>query len=769
MHPQSDTYGKAHNVPEGSGHASSGSHAAYTGQKHGSLMTEPEEMKENLIDREKRKLKEEMQGMVTSGKKKFTNFALRRDIHESVMGAEKMQQFNNKFHEIKDHQVNTVERLAENRVREKEVETYLMDDWGQKHLGVHRFALMFDALSVVAVTANAVVIARTTNMSAEGKDISGPPWTYMEHTFCLIYILEFMFRLHILGRKFFNSIPYCLDLGIIVLTTLDTWILPILGKDSGHFQGKTVSVARLFRLLRLMRLFKVTTAFRSVWLLIIGFAQSLRILLGAMTILGLVVFASAVWITRNITEMANETPQDIIALLEEGLDVKAKLGNVQNSMWTLFGCVVEGCFEDVYTPIVRVRPEFVAFAFIFTFVTFFGLLNLLVGIFCETCLETARKELSIAENALSKRQSVEIHLFREMWMELDKDGQGFFTLDDFDRAMEIPRVMEALEQLELADFHAGELFANLDVSFNGRVTMDEFLKGMLRLSSTGINDHAIFLCVRRTESSNAVRDEKLDLLIRNQNQLSENHAVLHRDLSRCIDCINRLNQDVSARLLLSHHERDFQIAWGNADYGGALKPDDSVLALPSRNESAASALEPAAPSFPATSAKLVQSSSKAVQTASPAAPPVAYVPGALAGPPMTNDFQRSEHPKNRPLLPGRLELQRSPSPQDRGRAPAPSTHQNRGEPPPRMRQMSPPPPAPPPVTARYMRERSVPPPVDPGAEMHQGPRAPPPPEALPLPPGEREAVPRLPADRMRGSAEMGRSSARSSRRDAMEA
>merc|ERR1719199_2232640 len=127
-----------------------------------------------------------------------------------------------------------------------------------------------------------------------------------------------------------------------------------------------------------------------------------------MFLLGLVIFGAAVLATQVIG--LDRDLQEEIDAAELKLDVKTLFGRVEHSMWTLFGCVVDGCYGDTFTPLVKVRPGMVIFVLLFLFVTFFGLLNILVGIFCDTVMETANEEEKMVELAEENKHHTSMSL-----------------------------------------------------------------------------------------------------------------------------------------------------------------------------------------------------------------------------------------------------------------------------------------------------------------------------------------------------------------------
>merc|ERR1711924_218176 len=231
-------------------------------------------------------------------KKQLMDREERTQYHLELLGEDNMAEFEKIFKGLKDRDVNTVERLAA-RMREQEEDTHQMDVWGKKKLGINYFGFKFDLLIMLVVVANAVEIAYTTNLFASGVSTDGPPWNIFANTLCCVFILESILRFKILGCLYFKRVYFVLDFILVLLAVVDTWILGAVASVN----GRALSVARIFRLLRLIRLIKLAKTFRSVWLLVVGFCHSIQVLCGAMMLLGLVIFASAVYLTQKLANV----------------------------------------------------------------------------------------------------------------------------------------------------------------------------------------------------------------------------------------------------------------------------------------------------------------------------------------------------------------------------------------------------------------------------------------------------------------------------------
>merc|ERR1711972_671155 len=119
---------------------------------------------------------------------------------------------------------------------------------------------------------------------------------------------------------------------------------------------------------------------------------------------------------------------------------------------TLFVCLTEGCGVEIIHPTVRRVPALACFWLVFVLVTTFGILNLIIGIFCENMMKISldtEREIMKSEDDL-RRQKLED--LRKAFMRMDTDGTGDITRNEFAEAIvDNEDVINALTSLGLDD------------------------------------------------------------------------------------------------------------------------------------------------------------------------------------------------------------------------------------------------------------------------------------------------------------------------------
>merc|ERR1719426_71960 len=189
-----------------------------------------------------------------------------------------------------------------------------------------------------------------------------------------------------------------------------------------------MSILRMLRLLRLARLLRVFRMFKELWLIVAGLTAAVRTLFWASLFLFLVIFMFAVFATQMIGHPTNDDGSYVYDVFDEDT-VFRLFGNVPRSMMSLFICITDGCVESIVGPMREVAPGFVLYWLLYIFVTMLGLMNLIIGIFCENaCTTAAANEETITERLDEQKMRV-LNNVKVAFIEMDADGSGEIDRD----------------------------------------------------------------------------------------------------------------------------------------------------------------------------------------------------------------------------------------------------------------------------------------------------------------------------------------------------
>eukprot|EP00746_Dinoflagellata_sp_MGD_P149748 gnl/MRDRNA2_/MRDRNA2_81738_c0_seq2.p1 gnl/MRDRNA2_/MRDRNA2_81738_c0~~gnl/MRDRNA2_/MRDRNA2_81738_c0_seq2.p1 ORF type:complete len:574 (+),score=89.42 gnl/MRDRNA2_/MRDRNA2_81738_c0_seq2:120-1724(+) len=316
-----------------------------------------------------------------------------------------------------------------------------------------------------------VIFVNAVTMGVEADfGVSHPmPFLVLEHLFTAIFFLELMCHWCVVGpRGYFADHMNWLDFSLVAVSVIDVWIIGPIGIDADL---RMMSLFRMLRLIRLARLLRLLRMFKELTLLVSGFVASVKTLFWALIFLTIMVYIFSIFARQTIGAGGYEFNEDITF----GDDTRL-FGSVDKTMLTLFVCLTEGCGMDIIHPTVMESPALFFFWATFVFFTTYGLLNLIVGCFCENAMKLANEN---EKEILDNRDQQRMHLLRHMkeaFSSMDDDASGTISKKEFTNGIMGNRnVMDALTQLGLDEEEA--LFDTLDSDNLGVITFDQFFDG----------------------------------------------------------------------------------------------------------------------------------------------------------------------------------------------------------------------------------------------------------------------------------------------------
>jgi hypothetical protein len=138
-------------------------------------------------------------------------------------------------------------------------------------------------------------------------------------------------------------------------------------------------------------------------------------------------------------------------------------------------------WADIWEALSPLPSEY-KFGFLL-FVTFatLALLNIVTAVFVESAMQRSQcdRELLVQQEMEQKVEYVET--LQRVFEELDNDGSGTLTLDEFERQIQDENILTYLRALDLDIDQVRILLPLLDVDQNGEVDIEEFITGCLRL------------------------------------------------------------------------------------------------------------------------------------------------------------------------------------------------------------------------------------------------------------------------------------------------
>jgi len=246
---------------------------------------------------------------------------------------------------------------------------------------------------------------------------------------------------------------------------------------------------RVFRFFRLLRVIRVLKQFKELVLLCDAMAKSMRTLFWVFMMLVLALYFYSILCVELIGHDKSypDFIDDVDSIEDfalEGFNNYQYFGTVARSFVTLLSLLTLSEWSLVSRPLVEHQPFALFVITMFVFLAVFGFMNVVIGVLVERALEAAQKFTQQGREAEIAKRMVMISEFQEMMNEIDSDGSGTLSKNEFLEAMDnSPALKNILSKLDFpAGFTIEEIFTLIDSSGDGSISGQEFKNGMSRMT-----------------------------------------------------------------------------------------------------------------------------------------------------------------------------------------------------------------------------------------------------------------------------------------------
>lgn len=335
------------------------------------------------------------------------------------------------------------------------------------------------------IAANAVFIGAEADYRDSDVEISAG-WFIAECLFASIFLFELALRVRAVwvGRLMPTLILFLedrwniFDSSLVICSLIELCILTPLGRQGA------MNLLVVFRLLRLVRLIRVFRYFRELMLLVQGLWGAIRALVWAVALLFMILYVIAVGCTRLIGH--HNTISE-----ENQASVNDWFGSLPRSLFTLFQIVTLEGWADIVRALLEDFSQIWILFVPFIVLTNYTLLNLVTAIVVENVLLISQREqmLEVKRDEAARHQNVS--MLANLFEEMDDDGNGELSLEEFQTALEDEAVVQQFQQLDIAQYEAVDLFDLLDIDHDNSITVAEFVEGCLRVRGDAKAKHLL--------------------------------------------------------------------------------------------------------------------------------------------------------------------------------------------------------------------------------------------------------------------------------------
>mmetsp|Transcript_66845 Transcript_66845/g.156659 ORF Transcript_66845/g.156659 Transcript_66845/m.156659 type:complete len:524 (-) Transcript_66845:51-1622(-) len=303
------------------------------------------------------------------------------------------------------------------------------------------------------------------------KDISAA----LEHVFTFAFVCELTLSTMCWGWTYLVRKENSLDVFLVFIAVLTTWIFGPLQIEVDLLRKFTA--LRTVRLVRLARSVRLRPEFKEMWMLIKGLTESGETLVWTYVMMGCVLYFFAIIATALI----GKRQPFMEHIYEPGqLTAEELFGDVVKSMFTLFQLMTLDSWTGFARPLIAIESWTAFFFIFFISVAVFVMMNLVTAVIVENAFAENKSEEKELAVRLEREKEEELEDLKNFFLQVDIDGSGSLTKQEFFKATKQRKVRQKLRALDIMPKDIDELWDILD-SGMGELKAEEFVHGIRRL------------------------------------------------------------------------------------------------------------------------------------------------------------------------------------------------------------------------------------------------------------------------------------------------
>jgi len=321
------------------------------------------------------------------------------------------------------------------------------------------------------------------------------PWLHVANMSMLaLYTVESCLRLFVQCRQFFKSRWNCFDVIIVFAGWLNVIISSIVSVKFAFL--------RFFRIARLLRVLRIFIAFRELYLLMTGLYGAMKTILWG----GLMLFAMLTLWSIIVVDFVH--PWNTTINYDGCSRCASGFQSVMESSLTLFQQIVAGdSWGAISVPVILEHPWTALILVSIMLTISLGLMNLILAVIVERAAEARERDVENRLKEKRREQEEQKAAMLELCSNLDKDGDGTLSLQEFLFAYD--NNLEFKRKLQLMDIQREELkavFKVLDQDSSGDVSYTEFCDKLHEIQTRDTRTMLTFIKLNVSEVRQRIED-----------------------------------------------------------------------------------------------------------------------------------------------------------------------------------------------------------------------------------------------------------------------
>eukprot|EP00930_Biecheleria_cincta_P071644 TRINITY_DN59116_c0_g1_i1.p1 TRINITY_DN59116_c0_g1~~TRINITY_DN59116_c0_g1_i1.p1 ORF type:complete len:676 (-),score=104.39 TRINITY_DN59116_c0_g1_i1:74-2044(-) len=366
---------------------------------------------------------------------------------------------------------------------------------------------LYEWASITLILINSVFIGwqtaymaqRALEDSQEGRaQQSAVPdeFTVMSYIFNVLFTVDLVLRWSAAGVVGFwwtheegiteNLSWNILDVLIVAIGVLDS-IFEIVaaagsgGTDANEVMGNfsATRVLRIVRIVKVARVIRVMKFFRELRMMVYSIFNSLKSLVWVCLVLIILLYLFAITFTAGVSNHLDSSEK---WLDPANSDLVKYFGTLERSFVNLYMAMSGGNDWTVYYDELAKMGSMYHYLFLI-FITFaiFAVVNIVTGVFVDSALQSNTTDASMLVQEELEIKKAKLAAMNDVFQNLDEDGTGAFTIDEFEQRLRDERVQAYFSTMKLDVGDAKALFRLLDYDQSNEITIDEFVAGCAQL------------------------------------------------------------------------------------------------------------------------------------------------------------------------------------------------------------------------------------------------------------------------------------------------
>lgn len=369
----------------------------------------------------------------------------------------------------------------------------------RKSIGVRAHALVnsnvFESVTCMLIVTNSMFFGVETQFMAMG--IQTPVFDHITLGYTVVFTCELILRMIAEGRGFFWNTHWLWNVVDTFVVCMSLVELSFQVSDAHSNMNLTyVRIIRIARTVRIFRVVRVLQAFSSLRILLYCVLNTLRSLVWTMVLLLSILYIFGILFTQAAAEVLSlgggqwTDPSD-----QQNFDaLKRYFGSLHVAIFTQFKAVTGGVtWQEVSGPLAFVHPFWEFLFTVFISFTYFAVLNVVTGVFCQSAIESAANDKDMVVQAQLSNKKLYTEQLRDLFKCIDAHHQGKVNFDMLESCLDDPQCQAYFEVLGITSDDAWNLFKLLDDDDSNQIELEEFVSGCLRLrgSARSIDSHML--------------------------------------------------------------------------------------------------------------------------------------------------------------------------------------------------------------------------------------------------------------------------------------